>query len=77
MSLSHHAPHQTRQLDENVEIYLLAEENLADSRVFFHETAIFRDPEPLRPGRRLPAASARRISQRGPGRDVVQRAGEG
>jgi hypothetical protein len=56
MSLSHHAPHQTRQLGENVEIYLLAEENLAHSRVFFRETAIFRGPEPPRPSRRLPAA---------------------
>src|SRR5580698_2142230 len=36
---------------ENVEVYLLAEENLAVSKVFFHETVMFRDlaPRPTRP----------------------------
>jgi hypothetical protein len=39
-------PHKPRQLGENVEINLLAEENPAHSKVFFRETAMFRDPEP-------------------------------
>jgi hypothetical protein len=55
MALSHHAPRQARQLGEIVELYPKVEENPAVSRVFFRETVIFRDPEPPRPGRRLPA----------------------
>ena len=36
---------------ENVEINLLAEDNLAHSRVIFHETVMFHDPGLSRQGR--------------------------
>ena len=52
-------------LGENVEGYLLAEENLAVSKVFFHETVMFRD---LAPRRTRPPADPPPRRTRPPGR---------
>ena len=59
---------------EIVELYPYAEENPAVSRVFFRETAIFRNIGPPRPPRHRPAddgPSARRPVRQTAGRDPL------